>query len=200
MIPAPVQPPVVQQPNPPAATPATQPADPVAVAQARLDRVTAELERQFEQTPEFRTAIAELRGAEAAYDQTLLSERQSTKSDPAYQQALAEKEKASKALAAAWRPDTQSSPSTQPVEVTTAQLRAAQAKLAAAKKLTDLEIQSLDNKPTVAAARQRVAAAKAHVDELQADHVASLADNPVWQTAQHLLDSARLTAALGPTP
>ena len=57
-----------------------------------LDRVSAELQLQFEQTPEFRAAVAELRGAQAAYEQTLLAERQSIKSDPAYQQALVEKE------------------------------------------------------------------------------------------------------------
>ena len=199
IIPQQLQPPVVQQPVAPAApaVPANPPADPVAVAQGRLDRVTAELQRQFEESADYRAALAELKGATAAYNQTLITERQGIKSDPEYQAALADKERATKAVAAAWRSNTEGASATQPTKVTADQLNAAQAKLAAAKKVADMENRSLDNDPNVIAARQRVAAAKSHLDKLRADHVADLASNPVWQTAQQQLDSAKLTAALG---
>jgi len=149
-------------------------------AQSRFDDVARELRSEFQQSGEYRTALAAVEQAQADFDAARAIVLGRLADDPAYKAARQKKEAAEKA-----RDELDAAPGSPE------QTAAATAVLDAASEVSKLETAAINADPAASAARERLAAASARLNDLKKKFEDSIANHPKLQALRKELETAK---------
>lgn len=155
-------------------------------AKDSFDDVVRELRTRFEQSNEYRSALAAANQAQADFEFARGAVLKRLAEDPAYKAAAAKK-----AAAERTRDEMEAEPGSPEHSA------AAEAVLKAGSELTSMEAAAMNADPVASAARRRLLTATAQLDELKKRFEASIASDPKLQSLRSELKNAeaRLAAA-----
>jgi hypothetical protein len=164
----------------------------VNAARSQLEFARNAIRKNFEASPQWTQASADLKRAQTDYDLASKPVLERVRADPRYRSAAEEKKEAKQEVAAAHtdaaRQTGAATPATQPV--TGEVVEAANASLAAGQVVSKLEQEALDADPKVTDAKARRDQAAAKVQALEKAFEADLLNDSGYQQAKTKLDAA----------